>query len=86
MMSGKPIREAPSLAARLSIMEEHIALYLQLYPEARLRHLRKHLSAYCDYLPSSEALRASLMAADSKVVCERALAQYRIQLAEEEAA
>ena len=86
MMAGEPIREAPSLATRLSIMETHIALYLQLYPEARLRHLRKHLSAYCDYLPSSEALRTSLMKADSRVKCEEALAHYRQQMAEQEAA
>ena len=86
MMAGKPIREAPSLATRLSIMEAHISLYLDLYPEARLRHLRKHLSAYCDYMPSSEALRTSLMIADSREKCDEALTHYRQQMAEQEAA
>ena len=76
-VNGRPVSANPSITAKLDTIERHIHLMAEQVGDRGMRQLRKHLAAYCDYLPNSARLRAGLMAANCQKTALQALADYR---------
>ena len=86
MMADRAIRKTPSSDEILTLIRRHIELVIDQYGARGLRQMRKHLAAYCDELPHSEALRAVMMKSSEGGSLFEALDRYQIDLAQTKAA
>lgn len=60
-IAGLPVRPEPDDRAKIATIRAHCEEVIALIGDRGLRALRKHFAAYCDYLPASLTLRASLL-------------------------
>ena len=56
-LAGRPARSCPDMAFRYQQICQHLDMLLTDYGTRGLRLARKHMAAYCDYLPDSDGLR-----------------------------
>ncbi|MGC6518009.1 MAG: tRNA dihydrouridine synthase DusB [Candidatus Puniceispirillaceae bacterium] len=76
-LAGQRVKTTPPVTARLDTIKTHTDEVLGLTGTRGLRSLRKHFAAYCDYLPQSDTLRASLLSATEAEDVFTALDLYR---------
>ena len=75
-LAGRDIRGAPDMALRYQQICQHLDMVLTDYGMRGVRLARKHLSAYCDYLPQSQNLRLIVRQSDRPEPVFAALAEY----------
>ena len=80
MMADRAVRKSPDHKEICDLIKHHIALVIDQSGARGLRQMRKHLAAYCDELPQSEALRAVMMKASEAQMLIEALDNYKTQL------
>lgn len=80
MMADKAVRKSPDHKEICDLIKHHIALVIDQSGARGLRQMRKHLAAYCDGLPQSEALRAVMMKASEAQMLIEAIDSYKAQL------
>ena len=80
MMADKAVRKSPDHKEICDLIKHHIALVIDQSGARGLRQMRKHLAAYCDELPQSEALRAVMMKASEAQMLIEAIDSYKAQL------
>ena len=56
-LAGRPVRSCPDMTFRYQQICQHLDMLLTDYGTRGLRLARKHMAAYCDYLPDSDSLR-----------------------------
>ena len=76
-IAGRAVRQTPTTDLILETMRAQIEQTIDLYGDRGLRSLRKHLSAYCEGLDDSDALKSSLMKATTAQDAYHALAHYQ---------
>ena len=75
-LAGRDIRSAPDMAFRYQQICQHLDMVLTDYGMRGVRLARKHLAAYCDYLPESQNLRLIVTQSDRPEPVFAALAEY----------
>ncbi len=75
-LAGRDIRRTPDMAFRYQQICQHLDMVLTDYGMRGLRLARKHLAAYCDYLPQSQKLRLIVTQSDRSEPVFAALAEY----------
>lgn len=75
-LAGRDIRSTPDMAFRYRQICQHLDMVLTDYGMRGVRLARKHLAAYCDYLPQSQDLRLIATQSDSPEPVFAALAEY----------
>jgi tRNA-dihydrouridine synthase B len=75
-LAGRDIRGAPDMAFRYQQICQHLDMVLTDYGMRGVRLARKHLAAYCDYLPQSQNLRLIVTQSDRPEPVFAALAEY----------
>ena len=75
-LAGRDIRKAPDMAFRYQQICQHLDMVLTDYGMRGGRLARKHLAAYCDYLPQSQDLRLIATQSDRPEPVFAALAEY----------
>jgi tRNA-dihydrouridine synthase B len=75
-LAGHDIRSAPDMAFRYQQICQHLDMVLSDYGMRGVRLARKHLAAYCDYLPQSQNLRLIATQSDRPEPVFAALAEY----------
>ncbi len=63
-LAGRPVRSAPGTAARINDIRLHLEDSLVDYGQRGLKLARKHMAAYCDFLPNSDKLRRAALQAE----------------------
>ena len=76
-IAGLPVEEDPTITQKIQTISLHCDEVLTLVGTRGLRGLRKHFASYCDYLPQSDKLRASLLSSTNADEVYRALANYK---------
>ena len=80
-LADRPVRDCPDMAARYLLICQHLDMLLSDYGTEGLRLARKHLAAYCDYLPASDDLRAIVTQSETAEPVFAGLARYFEQVA-----
>lgn len=75
-LEGRDIRSAPDMAFRYQQICQHLDMLLTDYGMRGVRLARKHLAAYCDYLPQSQDLRLIATQSERPELVFAALAEY----------
>ncbi len=75
-LEGRDIRSAPDMAFRYQQICQHLDMLLTDYGMRGVRLARKHLAAYCDYLPQSQDLRLVATQSERPEFVFAALAEY----------
>ena len=75
-VEGRDIRSAPDMAFRYQQICQHLDMLLTDYGMRGVRLARKHLAAYCDYLPQSQDLRLIATQSERPELVFAALAEY----------
>jgi len=75
-LEGRDIRSAPDMAFRYQQICQHLDMLLTDYGMRGVRLARKHLAAYCDYLPQSQDLRLVATQSERPELVFAALAEY----------
>lgn len=75
-LEGRDIRSVPDMAFRYQQICQHLDMLLTDYGMRGVRLARKHLAAYCDYLPQSQDLRLIATQSERPELVFAALAEY----------
>jgi tRNA-dihydrouridine synthase B len=75
-LAGRTPRSCPDMSFRYQQICQHLDMLLTDYGTRGLRLARKHMAAYCDYLPGSDGLREIATQSEAAQAVFTALDEY----------